>query len=139
MTAASVIPYFDALGHPCPEHTNPADHVINLVNTDFIQDSDRGMGRINEFAAAWTAAHDYHDPEPVKIEATVVETGSLTSQKNLRDLLWKPMNQTWILMERNVLNYSRNLLAYGVRLGMYRELVFAFLPLVSRLKRRLFL
>lgn len=33
----------------------------------------------------------------------------------------RALRQTGILMERNMINYSRNLLAYGVRLGMYRE------------------
>lgn len=30
------------------------------------------------------------------------------------------LSKTMILMERNTINYSRNLLAYGVRLAMYR-------------------
>ena len=38
--------------------------------------------------------------------------------------LVKGLRQTWILMERNMINYSRNLLAYGVRLAMYREFFF---------------
>jgi hypothetical protein len=28
-------------------------------------------------------------------------------------------SKTWVLTERNFLNYSRNILAYGVRVGMY--------------------
>ena len=30
------------------------------------------------------------------------------------------LSRTWYLLERNGINYSRNLLAYGVRIGMYR-------------------
>src|SRR5271154_3021730 len=32
------MPYFTSLGYPCPKHTNPADHAINIVNTDFASD-----------------------------------------------------------------------------------------------------
>lgn len=33
---------------------------------------------------------------------------------------------TYVLSERNVKNYSRNLLAYGVRAGMYGGVLFYF-------------
>ena len=38
-----------------------------------------------------------------------------------RNTFKRAMHQTWILMERNMINYSRNLLAYGIRLAMYSE------------------
>jgi ABC-type multidrug transport system ATPase subunit len=33
--AKAAIQYFGALGHECPQFSNPADYFIGLINTDF--------------------------------------------------------------------------------------------------------
>src|SRR5262245_1606318 len=118
-----MVPYFDSLGFPCPQHTNPADHVIDLVNTDFMQDSKAGVERIDKLAAAWTTASEPYRSEPAKSETPHDQDNYVIAEAGLGVLgtIKKLVQQTFILVERNILNYSRNLLAYGVRLGMYRE------------------
>lgn len=48
-----------------------------------------------------------------------------SAARRTRKGLWSGLrngaHKTGILMERNVINYSRNLLAYGVRAAMYGE------------------
>ncbi|KAF9517567.1 hypothetical protein BS47DRAFT_508956 [Hydnum rufescens UP504] len=38
-----VVSYFEKIGYPCPPHRNPADHVINIINTDFDVAEDTGV------------------------------------------------------------------------------------------------
>ena len=59
--------YFAHLGYPCPSHCNPADHLVDLVSTDYdskvtaARDSARIEGLVNAWirhAATVTAARD---------------------------------------------------------------------------------
>ena len=145
-----VAPWFGGLGHRCPEHTNPADFMIELVNDDFL-DSNRSAGMekapvaegaiakgdTQAFANAWakhaatpvnpstlrtssssslapttapsTAAAKHAEPADRIATVDPASSSDFASQ-------W---SRTVTLTRRNFLNYSRNLLAYGVRLGMY--------------------
>jgi hypothetical protein len=120
-TAVDVAPYFESLGYPCGERTNPADHAVNLINTDFLHDPELAASRIATFANAW-AETEARNREIGKKQSETLPIEEFPRRK--LSLLWSlrvALKQTWILITRNVLNYSRNLLAYGVRLGMYRE------------------
>ncbi|GAA6009317.1 hypothetical protein JCM10207_004348 [Rhodosporidiobolus poonsookiae] len=108
--------YLASIGHPVPVHVNPADHAIDLVNTEFAENEDTAQAlsrKMVESASRWKAEHPedrlvsmaQHDQLPV---LRAVGAASLAT-----------LRQTITLMHRNVLNYSRNLLAYGIRLGMY--------------------
>lgn len=150
-----VAPWFAQLGQVCPEHTNPADFMIEMVNDDFL-DSNRNQTQAAEaaasgaekpgvikkgdtqgFADAWAkhvatrvtgadaprtgsftstaaSAHRVHSQEPESRASMVGETSSDTKHG-----LATQWSRTLTLTRRNFLNYSRNLLAYGVRLGMY--------------------
>lgn len=168
---AGVVPYFEELGYPCPSHTNPADHVIGIVNTDFAsgthtpsEPADATTSGKNStstappatteaLATAWqhhqasqrsTSASappkeilnsntGAHDSENEKDRASVSLTRSPPDRfhpqsmgrrqgkvSSLRTQVWR----TGLLMERMALNYTRNLLAYGVRVGMYAGMGF---------------
>ncbi|SPO26649.1 related to ATP-binding cassette protein (ABC) transporter [Ustilago trichophora] len=156
-----VASWFAALGHRCPEHTNPADFMIELVNDDFL-DSARNVamekneeqqvavavaaggnsiakGDTKAFADAW----EKHVSTPVgagtnirtssfssssssavpcnhiKEATTTVSDHRSTVDPSRSTDLASQYSRTVTLTRRNFLNYSRNLLAYGVRLGMY--------------------
>lgn len=121
----------EGLGHPVPEHANPADHAIDLVNTDFMKDADERARHIDNAARSWIA---YAEAHPTHHAVVMSEKGVdglpdalRTSQGGKRRRLGHGIrlgaSRTGILMERNIMNYSRNLLAYGVRLGMYGAFV----------------
>ncbi len=138
--------YFASLGHPSAEHENPADQMLSLVNGDFSSSEVDPLTTTNPsttttpaaaeheknltspvkgdtaaFARAWAERHPprkgsvstHH--EPAAIESMTRHKDSHHSSGSPRHLL----QATWLLSQRNMLNYSRNLLAYGVRFGMY--------------------
>jgi hypothetical protein len=122
--------YFDTLHQPCPTHTNPADHAIDLIAADFERQedpSDEKTKRVNEYAANWerTAGTQTYDKVASPPDHTSSDTTKVLGHARTPGMpgasLRKAVENTWILLERNLLNYSRNLLAYGVRLGMYCE------------------
>ena len=41
-SAKDSLDHFARLGHPAPTHTNPADHLLKLVNADFDDSKDVG-------------------------------------------------------------------------------------------------
>lgn len=122
-----VVDWFASLGWTCGERTNPADFMIELVNDDFLSTSDQekrmdGQGSIRKgdtkaFADAWS-----HRPStPLALVSSSSNSCSFHSENELASpsaisILY---SRTSILTKRNFLNYSRNLLAYGIRLGMY--------------------
>ena len=139
------MPYFESLSHPCPPHTNPADHVIGIINTDFGSGSPSQSGdnekpvlpraRLELLSTAWRnhtgsqssgSANGDSDPtllgptqpdEPVKSAARKSSLGEAYSFS-------REFSRTVLLMQRMALNYRRNLLAYGVRVAMYAGMGF---------------
>lgn len=111
-----------------PLHANPTDHALDLINTDFYKDPAEGHQHIDDLAARWVEyskaslmGDGDQDPEADSSSALSV----YMKQRRLASSgAWRAPHQTVILIERNVLNYSRNLLAYGVRLAMYSECSF---------------
>ena len=133
----------DGLRHPVPQHANPADHALDVVHTDFMSDAKEREKHVKDLAMKWfTYATnngvstrrgigswgdkegeqlDMKNGTKTRVKARKAGRARVGSSKELRSGFISGWNQTVILMERNMLNYSRNLLAYGVRLGMYRE------------------
>jgi hypothetical protein len=114
----------DGLDHAVPEHANPSDHALDAVSTDFMRQPGQGTAHILELAANWRSyaacypnIHNVSGtPKSILAAGHVVPTRS-----GLQQTLRVGLSRTRYLMERNWINYSRNLLAYGVRLGMYCE------------------
>lgn len=129
----------NGLFRPVPRHANPADLALDAVTTDFIADPGQRAKHISDLALRWFAYAAEHAEQ-----GNVSRLASSWSSKDGKSLNEKKgrgwergtsglggrvrsvgqgagrgVHQTRILMERNMLNYSRNLLAYGVRLGMY--------------------
>lgn len=138
------MPYFESLSHPCPPHTNPADHVIGIINTDFGSspsqsgDNEKPVlprARLEFLSTAWRnhigsqssgSANGGSDPtslgptrpdESVKLAARKSSLGQAHSFS-------REFSRTLLLMERMTLDYRRNLLAYGVRVAMYAGMGF---------------
>lgn len=150
----AVASYFAALGHRCPGRINAADHIITLVNDDFLVpditvrgvSSEGGvkghassnphrnaspsvvpLGDVGAFADAWKF-HCRMNPSdtPSTAMASDLSSGAhLTESVRSQDEVRAPpgrlhaWSQTITLTRRNFDNYSRHLLAYGVRIGMY--------------------
>ena len=112
----------DGLEHPVPLHANPSDHALDVVNTDFLRDAKQASEHIQRIAGAWTAyAARYPDAHELNPIVKAKDAPSLKQKGGYAQGLKIGLHRTWYLIIRNWINYSRNLLAYGVRLGMYRK------------------
>lgn len=118
---------------------NPADHAMNFLNTDFGSSPSRVAISTEKEGPSSNAADELRDffmTSSYRAQAVPQEHGSGVQQTNIAGdattdtlveaqtvgkagpvgtLVW----HTLILAERSVKNYVRNLLAYGVRAGMY--------------------
>ncbi|KAJ3411932.1 hypothetical protein HDV05_001513 [Chytridiales sp. JEL 0842] len=124
--------YFEEFGKPIPRFVNPADHAIDLVNRDFDPVS-MELLRISTIAADKANPNDEFSPAKVaedlyafekrynasKDAAVKAKVANITDKISSRRETNHFFQHTYILSERTVLNYSRNLLAYAVRLAMY--------------------
>jgi ABC-2 type transporter len=52
---ANVLAHFDGLGLPCPDHVNPADHLIDIstVDTRTAEMEQQSAARVNSLLVAW--------------------------------------------------------------------------------------
>lgn len=125
----------EGLGHPVPRHANPTDHALDLVSTDFISEPSQRTAHAGELAARWATFSNTYSASgytSIKHERTagmkelsdsegVGRRRRSVHDRGLASGVRRGVHQTIVLMERNTLNYSRNLLAYGVRIAMYRK------------------
>lgn len=96
-------------GHPVPTHSNPADHIIALVNPDF------GAPILNSDIAALSA----HNNDKSAIITSFATPARSRSKGRKQNTAIGYLATVYLLLQRTLLNYSRNLLAYGIRVGMY--------------------
>jgi ABC-type multidrug transport system ATPase subunit len=119
-----------SIGYPIPEYYNPADHLLDLVSTDFGGDA-KSDTKVDVVQKLWTAqaAADARqrasDDNGKELEMDDHHVGGKS--------VGHYVAVTGTLMERTVINYSRNLLAYGVRLGMYAGMGFLLATIWIRL------
>ena len=111
---STALDYFAGIGYPAPPQINPAEYLLDLVNTDFnpSEKPRNGEDRVTTIRAAWKAHSREAQREPshllTKEEAS---RGRPTSIKSLYLLL--------VLLHRAWIKSHRDLVAYGVRVAMY--------------------
>jgi len=129
--------FFERWGWPVPRFVTPVEHAMNMLNNDFdpILTEDptivtRPKPSIDEFRARYlSTVSDLMDEEKHAGKLSLTDTlpvvgdgASFTDayesyyRAGTLGTLWQ---KTYVLSERMAKNYSRNLLAYGVRAGMY--------------------
>ncbi|KAM0751869.1 P-loop containing nucleoside triphosphate hydrolase protein [Meredithblackwellia eburnea MCA 4105] len=121
----SIPTFFQDAGYPVPEHANPADWAMSCINTDFNSTEAEKTTNEARFHAIQTAFHSHAPllatPRTERHESDYSsksgdpELGSIPSARTSSN----PIYVTLVLLHRSFLNYIRNLLAYGIRLGMY--------------------
>ncbi|KAH9475695.1 ABC transporter G family member 11 [Psilocybe cubensis] len=108
--------FFEKFGHPVGRFSSPSDHAMNFLNSDFAGSSKS----VDQFREFYLSLPSSSIPDPEKVASgsgQPIEDDSKLHGKAgpLETLFWN----TAVLSERTALNYLRNLLAYGVRVGMY--------------------
>ncbi|GAA5822943.1 hypothetical protein JCM5353_007906 [Sporobolomyces roseus] len=110
--------YLSWTGSPTPKFANPADHAIQLVNTEFMKaDSQHhtALEHLTHYSELWSR---YGIEKPL-VTHDVPENHFERSRKGGTKNLVNNLRKLNVLMYRNLLNYSRNVLAFGIRLAMY--------------------
>ncbi|KIV78466.1 hypothetical protein PV11_10181 [Exophiala sideris] len=113
--ASGVEAYFARIGHVIPLHTNPAEFLLDLVNSDFVHGGDFAEGRLQHVHDSWTASDEQN-----ALEASIancrdkdVGTASLPTVRN------NAVHTSYVLLHRNFIKSYRDLIAYGTRVAMY--------------------
>ncbi|KAJ7636811.1 P-loop containing nucleoside triphosphate hydrolase protein [Roridomyces roridus] len=123
--------FLENWGHPVGKFRTPSDHAMNFLNNDFAEatgrDSNSDARAFREFYLSTKPESALPDSEFQVLsnnsEDTYGEAGAVGT------LFWNTM----VLSERTAVNYSRNLLAYGVRAGMYAGMGFMLATIWIRL------
>ncbi|KAG5643273.1 hypothetical protein DXG03_001240 [Asterophora parasitica] len=111
--------FFNRWGRPVARFHTPAEHAMNFLNDDFVASNEsKGFG-VHDLREYYLSTLKTHTPSISTVnEGQGLDeeaTDELGKAGHLGTLFWN----TVVLSERSSKNYSRNLLAYGVRAGMY--------------------
>ncbi|KAH7074680.1 ATP-binding cassette transporter-like protein [Paraphoma chrysanthemicola] len=112
--------YFASLGYSMPLYMNPAEFVIDLINTDFSKDQAASSSRLAHVHDSWTssaaAANLTHSIAATK--STPPSTGPDRHIQSTANPLLIPLT----LIHRSFIKSHRDIIAYGIRIAMYMGL-----------------
>ncbi|KAF9517566.1 hypothetical protein BS47DRAFT_1359591 [Hydnum rufescens UP504] len=148
-----VVLYCAKIGYPCPPHVNLADHVINIINTEFdVAETGVPNHERIQLGEVWIAhtsnlnplGSDLDKRSSVGITSTSPGTtlgGVNTAFEPEQIRTRKSWNyrivaevRTWILTQRTALIIRRNVMLTGLRLFMYGAWVMGLMPISIGLK-----
>jgi ABC-type multidrug transport system ATPase subunit len=106
--------YFERIGRPIPLHFNPSDVYLQMTNTDFLQDKEKGSQDVSKLIESFKES-----PEQAAITKSI--ENSIFKKTEMNDLGYSNgfYHQTKVLMNRAFLNAAKNPLSYWVRVAMY--------------------
>lgn len=116
---AGVIPYYQEIGYPVPPHTNPAEYVLELTNRDFGFDQAEAEEELSKIQSAWSSnprAKTVADQISTLLKSPR-EDPALNSEKENSRANFLAVTAT--LVHRSFIKSYRDVVAYGIRLGMY--------------------
>ncbi|KAH9827792.1 ABC transporter G family member 17 [Teratosphaeria destructans] len=119
---SEVQPYFDACGFPIPLYMNPAEFIIDFVNTDFARDRSEVDQQLNMVHSSWHKSR--------LATATVTElTDEMARNSMDTELNTEQREDTastlaihFALIHRSFIKSYRDIIAYGIRIAMYMGL-----------------
>lgn len=110
--------YFDRIGYPMPVQTNPAEFVLDLVNTDFADNVETAQAQLNQIQETWA-----NSPEASHVNA---EIESLVGMSEKYGVIPTPkggkvnfVKTILTLLHRSFIKSYRDVVAYGIRIAMY--------------------
>ncbi|CAO2649430.1 Nn.00g068150.m01.CDS01 [Neocucurbitaria sp. VM-36] len=115
--------YFANLGYNMPLYTNPAEFVIDLVNTDFSRDSSKSAQQLEHLHTSWSAS-----PAAISVTRQIQQasqkgpaTSISTTDSNAipQTSTANPLLIPFTLMHRSFIKSYRDVVAYGIRIAMY--------------------
>ncbi|KAL8370363.1 hypothetical protein RB595_000645 [Gaeumannomyces hyphopodioides] len=126
---ADVQPYYEGLGLRIPNHTNPAEWLLELVNVDFAPDKTEAQARLDEWQRAWAASDRRRrlGAQVALVETQGAAAAASAEGHGLEDASsadGKPGLPSLVLtlLHRSFVKSYRDVVAYGIRLAMYTGL-----------------
>ncbi|GBF92012.1 ATP-binding cassette transporter [Raphidocelis subcapitata] len=103
--AGEALAHFGALGHPCPEHYNPADFLADLIAIDFTSPETEAASRarVDAIVEAWAASSAA--AAPAHMPRTASAAGSLVPAPRARGRL---LRQFGLLVRRSWRQVTRD-------------------------------
>lgn len=115
-----IISHYESLGVMIPTHVNPAEYLLELVNTDFAQDKRSAGRQLEELQHAWDVSQRKTDLCSVILALKSSSTGRPPPESAGKMPTIPSIILT--LLHRNFIKSYRDVVAYGIRLGMYTGL-----------------
>ena len=118
-TVQSVGSYFSARGHEMPTYINPAEFVLELVNTDFAANQELAESKLQGLIEEWDGS-----TQQSTIRDTITEiktngsSGTLVEEHEKKSALQQAF-VPFTLVHRNFIKSYRDVIAYGIRIAMY--------------------
>ncbi|KAF4783198.1 ABC transporter [Colletotrichum scovillei] len=115
----NVVPYYESLGMPIPTQVNPAEHVLEMVNTDFVKDKRQAAQRLEAMHGAW------EESRPAKeLRAAIADAEKNSNSLDDDQAEKKPglPSLALTLLHRSFIKSYRDVVAYGIRFVMYTGL-----------------
>lgn len=111
--------YFNGIGYPISQNTNPAEFLLDIVSSDF--DSSKGLAgdRVKAIQNAWAESSE------AQAVTRQVSERVHSGEKLTNDALMGDMNRagvvsiTTALLHRSFIKAYRDVVAYGIRIVMY--------------------
>ncbi len=114
--------YFGGLGYEMPLEINPAEYLLDLINTDFVREGDDSKARMAHINEAWAISDEARAIE-AEIEAAQAEASSPEKAgPNISNIKVEKRNALVIplvLLHRSWIKSYRDVVAYGIRIAMY--------------------
>ena len=106
--------HFDSLGFAMPVHINPAEYILDLMNTDFTAHQASADQRLQRLQQGWITSPKSHEMAAsigfILINTTPLSAGK-PSASNFAVLLLT-------LVHRSFIKSYRDVVAYGIRIAM---------------------
>ena len=112
---SNVNAYFGSAGFPIPLETNPAEHLLDVTNSDFAEDRALAQRQLESIHAAWLELNpcELNSVEPkADGDPAMLEDDSSPSFLTI----------TLALLSRMFIKSYRDVVAYGIRIAMYMGL-----------------
>ena len=99
-----------------PTYINPAEYIIQLVNTDFAQDQTEASERLRNLQETWNRSQ-----QATQLQSRLGPNGQQSAPLVLdhTNLSASPYSLPLTLMHRSFIKSYRDIVAYGIRIAMY--------------------
>lgn len=116
---AGIKDYFAAMEYNLPLYTNPAEFIIDLVNTDFSRDETKSIQQLQNIHSSWVRSARASEVA-ARIETIATHPSSMPTPTSESSA--SPLSILMTLIHRSFIKSYRDIVAYGIRIAMYMGL-----------------